>query len=130
MPVPPPLPHLLPQNRRVRHLRGICLRNLTFAPPLEHSLDDADITQSPSRLGAPQQLKHPRSSEQLRPAKVRRRSTLLANASPSTRQKIREEDLNSRACDAFFSLHVPGEESPVYISELGERATVPRLSPP
>jgi len=124
MPVPPPLPHLLPQNRRVRHLRGIHLRNLTFTPPRDQSVDDAEINQSPSRLDTPQQLQYSRSSENLRPEKVRRRSTILANASPLTRQKMREFALDDRACDAFFSLHGGGDQDPLYVSELGERATV------
>ncbi|AEO69848.1 bc45f02b-37b3-40d3-b2ac-ed02082c5d8f [Thermothielavioides terrestris] len=122
----PTRPLLLPQNRKLRHLRGISLRNLTFSRPRGHAIDDAALNKSPAKLeslrDAPQ-LHHALSSEDLRPPAGRRRSTNLANDSPAARQKKLEDVFESRLADAFFSLHVDAEEDPVYISEVAERAT-------
>jgi UV radiation resistance-associated gene protein len=50
--------------------------------------------------------------------RLRRRSTLdWANASPSIRQRRLEEDARARMTDVFFSLHVEGEDDPIYVSE-------------
>ncbi|KAJ6789349.1 hypothetical protein PWT90_11199 [Aphanocladium album] len=49
---PPRRPRLLAQNRKLRHLRGLSLRNLSFAPRaprLLRSADDADIPSGPPR---------------------------------------------------------------------------------
>lgn len=49
---PPRRPRLLAQNRKLRHLRGLSLRNLSFAPPAHilRSADDADIpTRAPRK---------------------------------------------------------------------------------
>ncbi|KAK3938457.1 UV radiation resistance associated protein [Diplogelasinospora grovesii] len=119
-------PLLLPQNRKLRHLRGIYLRNLSFIRPRGHSIDDAALNKTSSKLEALRetpQLHHALSTETLRPPAARRRSTGLANASPVTRQKRIEYTFDSRVADAFFSLHVEDEEEPVYISEVEERAT-------
>ncbi|KAK3341914.1 UV radiation resistance protein and autophagy-related subunit 14-domain-containing protein [Lasiosphaeria hispida] len=119
-------PLLLPQNRKLRHLRGIYLRNLTFTRPRGRTIDDAALNKSPGKLEAlrePPQLHHALSSEALRPA-GRRRSTNLGNASPMIRQKKIENVFDSRLADAFFSLHVEGDDDePIYTSEIAERAT-------
>ena len=126
----PPRPLLLPQNRKLRHLQGLSVRNLSFVRPSGKAADDADLlNKSPSKLDAlreGQALQTSRSSENLvaRPAKGRRRSTTLAGLSPLTRQKKLQLALESRVADSFFSLHCPGDEEPVYISEVVERATV------
>ncbi|KAI0015489.1 putative UV radiation resistance protein [Xylariomycetidae sp. FL0641] len=115
---------MLPQNRRLRHLQGIYLRNLSFAKPQGRAIDDleADLPSNKPHDGRPQ-LHHARSSESLRPrANMRRRSTTLAQASPVTRQKQLEYTVESRAADVFFTLHCQGEEDPVYISEVGDRS--------
>lgn len=124
-------PLLLPQNRRLRHLRGLSLRNLSFARPRGQTIDDAAINMSPSKLETLREtskLHQTHSSEnlqQLRPqAGKRRRSTNLAGASPLTRQKQLEITVEAKVADVFFTLHCQGEEDPVYISEVGERATV------
>ncbi|GAB1309880.1 Autophagy-related protein 14 [Madurella fahalii] len=126
MSVEPTRPLLLPQNRKLRHLRGISLRNLAFSRPRGRTIDDAALNKTPAKLEslrtAPQ-LHHALSSEDLRPLNARRRSTNLANASPVTRQKRFEDVFDSRLTDAFFSLHVDGGEDPIYISEVSERAT-------
>ncbi|KAK6440356.1 hypothetical protein LTR95_003416 [Oleoguttula sp. CCFEE 5521] len=52
-------------------------------------------------------------------AKMRRRSTLeWANASPQKRQEKLENVVADKMADVFFSLHVPGVEEPIYISEV------------
>ncbi|KAK5652316.1 hypothetical protein OQA88_10666 [Cercophora sp. LCS_1] len=124
-------PLLLPQNRKLRHLRGIFLRNLTFTRPRGRTIDDTALNKSPAKLEAlreSHQLQHARSSEALRPPPGRRRSTNLAGASPVTRQKQIENTFDSKLADAFFTLHVEGAEEPVYISEIAERATARCLS--
>lgn len=124
-------PLLLPQNRKLRHLRGIYLRNLSFVRPRGRTIDDAAINKSPGKLETlreTQQLHHALSTENLRRPRERRRSTNLSNASPFTRQKRLELAVENRVADAFFSLHYDGEDDPIYISEVAERATV-RLRP-
>ncbi|KAK0657815.1 putative UV radiation resistance protein [Cercophora newfieldiana] len=119
-------PLLLPQNRKLRHLRGIYLRNLTLARPRGRTIDDAALNKSPGKLEALReapQLQHARSSEALRPLAGRRRSTNLAGATPVTRQKKLEYAFDTKLADTFFSLHVEGEEEPIYTSEIAERAT-------
>ncbi|OTB05168.1 hypothetical protein M426DRAFT_320223 [Hypoxylon sp. CI-4A] len=119
---------MLPQNRRLRHLQGIYLRNLSFIRPQGRAADDleADLPSNKSQAlhDGPPQLHHARSSESLLPTRgsARRRSTTLANVSPVTRQKQLEYTVEGRAADVFFSLHCHEEEEPVYISETGERA--------
>lgn len=124
-----PRPVLLPQNRKIRHLQGIFLRNLTFDRPQGQTTDDSAVKHSPSKaesLRETAQLHHSASSETLRPGAARRRSTNLGNATPFARQRHLEASIDKRVADVFFSLHVEGEgeDEPVYISETGERATV------
>ncbi|RYP55719.1 hypothetical protein DL771_012460 [Monosporascus sp. 5C6A] len=125
---------MLPQNRRLRHLQGIYLRNLSFSVNRGRTIDDLDADLRPNTSNnkqleaqgddAPAPLLHQsQSSESLGPRpKGRRRSTHVANVSPVTRQKQLEYSVESRAADVFFSLHCEGVEYPVYISEVGERA--------
>ena len=120
-------PLLLPHNRKLRHLRGISLRNLTFSRPRGRTIDDAALNKSPSKIESLRdtpQLHHALSSEDLRPPGARRRSTNLANASPVTRQKRFEDLFDNKLADAFFTLHVEDKEEPIYISETADRATV------
>ncbi|KAF1831418.1 UV radiation resistance-associated gene protein [Decorospora gaudefroyi] len=59
---------------------------------------------------------------------LRRRSTTeWANASPLVRQKRLEDISAGRMADTFFSLHVQGQEEPVYISEVAEKAMNPNF---
>ncbi|KAI1445998.1 UV radiation resistance protein and autophagy-related subunit 14-domain-containing protein [Annulohypoxylon stygium] len=125
---------MLPQNRRLRHLQGIYLRNLSFTRPYGRAADDleADLPSSKSQAlhdgpSLPHLLHHAHSSESLintTKANARRRSTTtLAGANPITRQKQLEYTVEGRAADVFFSLHCEGaKEDPLYISEVGERA--------
>lgn len=127
MPPPESRPLLLPQNRKLRHLRGIYLRNLSFVRPRGQTIDDTALNKSSSKLDALRdapQLHHALSSDSLRPKPPRRRSTALAHATPVTRQRMLQFTIDGRAADAFFSLHCDGEDEPVYISETKEHATV------
>jgi UV radiation resistance-associated gene protein len=130
-----PRPLLLPQNRKLRHLQGLYLRNLSFVAPKGRASDDVSLNKSSTKLDAlREEGQHPlhasRSSESLHSARPRsrRRSTTLAGISPVTRQRKLQYMIESRVADAFFSLHADGEEEPVYISEVQERARV-RLGP-
>ncbi|KAL1835413.1 hypothetical protein VTJ49DRAFT_6775 [Mycothermus thermophilus] len=124
-------PLLLPQNRKIRHLRGLALRNLAFSRPRGHSVDDAALNiKSPSKLESlrsPPRLHHALSSENIRPppaaARDRQRSASLAHASATARQRRFEDTFDLRLADAFFSLHVDGEGEPIYVSEVEERGT-------
>lgn len=105
------------------------MRNLTFYRPQGRTADDSAVKHSPGKvetLRETAQLHHSASSEDLsrRPGSARRRSTNLGNATPSVRQRHLEASLDKRVADVFFSLHVEGEEEPVYISEMGDRGTV------
>lgn len=123
-------PLLLPQNRRIRHLRGICLRNLSFdRSPRGRTADDSAVKHSPDKVASLREhagLHHSASTESLRPrpATARRRSTNLGSASPVTRQKRLELTIDSRVADSFFTLHAEDEEEPLYISETVERSVV------
>ncbi|KAF2628322.1 hypothetical protein BU25DRAFT_365918 [Macroventuria anomochaeta] len=162
---PPPRerPWLLPYNRKLRHLQGITIRNLTLTPAPPRcrgkTIDDEAL---PSTLKSPtktlalrgsRSLTHSRSSTDLnsfededrfddgslrkpttptrpvRPTKgMRRRSTLeWANASPLARQKRLEDITAGRMADTFFTLHVEGQDDPVYISEVAEKAMNPNF---
>lgn len=150
----PRRPRLLPQNRKLRHLKGLSLRNLSFAPAHLRTADDAllpAITRSPQRgagVGAGKleplcetaTLQHSRSSENLRkdssvrasssdarrPQRPRRTSFSLsaAHATPTTRQRTLERLVDGAVGDAFFTLHVKDQDEPVYISEVRHRSAV------
>ncbi|KAF1927591.1 UV radiation resistance-associated gene protein [Didymella exigua CBS 183.55] len=149
---PPPRerPWLLPSNRKLRHLQGITIRNLTLslAPGRSRgkTIDDEAL---PSTLKSPTKtlalreskaLTYSRSSSDLksipttptRPARptkaLRRRSTLeWTNASPLTRQKRLEDITAGRMADTFFTLHIEAQTEPVYISEVAEKAMNPNF---
>jgi len=123
----PSRPILLPQNRKLRHLQGIYIRNLTLLRPRGQTIDDAALNKSPQKLEALRepQLHHAQSSGDLRPVKPRRTSTNWVGASPGIRQKKLEDVIDSRMADAFFTLHCAGQEDPIYISEVVEKAMNP-----
>ena len=132
---------LLPHNRKLRHLRGIYLRNLTFPRPRGYSIDDAAInkTSADKRERAlsnhsAKVLQHARSSDNLKtsassaapatdtqPARGRRAT--LSGANSLARQHILEQALDSSTADVFFSLHCEGCADPLYVSEVAEKAT-------
>lgn len=125
-------PLLLPQNRRVRHLKGIYIRNITVSQPKRRSTDDAELNKTTGKLRASQEpaLEHSRSSSDLlRPKQARRRSTAWSNASPAVRQKKLEDVVDGQLVDTFFSLHCDGYDDPIYISEVIEKAMVSTATP-
>lgn len=127
-------PLLLPQNRRLRHLKGIWLRNLTSAKPNGQTIDDATLNKTPEKLEALREaarepvLQQSASSDNLnasiRPRGIRRRSTVWSGPTPGYRQKKLEDVIERGMVDTFFSLHCDGEDEPVYISEVIEKAMV------
>ncbi|PTD01699.1 UV radiation resistance-associated gene protein [Fusarium culmorum] len=138
----PRRPRLVAQNRKLRHLRGIWLRNLSFAPTSLRTADDADLATSTNKLPVLRetgQLHPSRSSESLRkdsvrhdalrPQQKRRTSLSLAHVNPVARQKNLETLFEGSVGDVFYSLHVDGDAEPVYISEVRERATLGKLRP-
>ncbi|KAF5868528.1 putative uv radiation resistance protein [Botrytis fragariae] len=122
-------PLILPQNRKLRHLQGIYVRNLTLSRPRGKTIDDAGLNKSPQKLEAlrrESQLHHAQSSGDLRPsARTRRSSSNWVGASPSIRQKKLEDVRDSRMADSFFTLHCEGQDDPIYISEVVEKAMNP-----
>lgn len=123
----PTRPLLLPQNRRLRHLQGIYIRNITLSRPRGKTIDDAGLNKSPQKLEALRepQLQHSYSSTDLRrrPVGVRRQSSSQwVGASPDYRQKKLESVIDNRMVDTFFSLHVESQEQPLYISEVVNKA--------
>ncbi|CAK7205823.1 hypothetical protein SEUCBS139899_008602 [Sporothrix eucalyptigena] len=127
----PQPPFLLPQNRKLRHLRGIYLRNLTFPQPRKYSIDDSGLDSTSSspekkRASLRKTLQHAHSSDDLRSdinGATRNRSATLSGATALARQHILEEALESSTADAFFSLHAEDVDEPLYVSEVCERAT-------
>lgn len=127
-------PLLFPQNRRLRHLKGIWLRNVTSARPRGQTIDDATLNKTPEKLEALREaarepgLQQSASSDNLntsiRPRGIRRRSTVWAGATPGYRQKKLEDVIEGGMVDTFFTLHCEGEDEPVYISEVVEKAMV------
>ena len=122
-------PLLLPQNRRIRHLQGIYVRNITLHRPRGQTIDDAVLDKTPQKLEALRnpQLPHAQSSSDLRSKanRARRSSSGLAAASPSLRQSSLENVIESRTADTFFTLHSSDQDEPIYISEVVEKATNP-----
>jgi hypothetical protein len=83
---------------------------------------------TPQKLAALREppLQHAHSSGNLRrPAKPRRKSTNWAGASPSFRQKALEDVIDTRMADVFFTLHCEGQQDPIYISEIVDKAMNP-----
>lgn len=130
----PRRPRLLAQNRKLRHLKGLSLRNLSFAPAHLRTADDAALVHSPGKLGVLSEagplLHASRSSDSLRADKrrpkqqPRRTSLSLAHATPTSRQKKLEALVDGSVGDVFFSLHVGRDAGPVYVSEVRERSAV------
>ncbi|KAF4505692.1 hypothetical protein G6O67_007613 [Ophiocordyceps sinensis] len=129
-------PRLLAQNRKLRHLKGLSLRNLSFAPANRCSADDAALPPSPGTLGTLRRsssLQSSRSTDSLRleslrpdkrwrPPQTRKISLNLAQASPASRQKKLEALVNGSLGDVFLSLHVGRDPEPVYVSEMRQRS--------
>ncbi|EHK25438.1 uncharacterized protein TRIVIDRAFT_144063 [Trichoderma virens Gv29-8] len=130
----PRRPRLLPQNRKLRHLKGLSLRNLSFAPVQLRTSDDVALIRSPNKLGALKEagqlhgsrssdnLRHDSRPERSRSQPPRRTSLSTVSTSPAQRQKRLKQLLDDTLGDVFFSLHVGGIDEPVYVSEVRERS--------
>ncbi|KAA8652694.1 hypothetical protein EYZ11_007969 [Aspergillus tanneri] len=143
-------PRLFPSNRRLRHLQGISVRNLSVTPESKargKTIDDEDIPnslQSPSKIlaqDANRLLHQSRSFTDLQftptrhedrtrkeqpPRPTFRRNTLPWNdPNPHTRQIKLGDITRSRMADTWFSIHCDGHETPVYVSEVVKNATNP-----
>lgn len=139
------------QNRRLRHLQGISVRNLALTPLAtrvrDKTIDDDNI---PNNLKTPSKVLSQNETQPLHPSRSftdlkshaskdddtnkespmrpRRRSTLFWNdPNPRTRQVKFEDVINNRMVDSFFSLHCEDLDEPVYISEVVERANNPNF---
>ncbi|KAH0023910.1 hypothetical protein KCU80_g15008, partial [Aureobasidium melanogenum] len=61
-------------------------------------------------------------------AKLRRRSTLEWAASTSQQRQRRLYDVSAqRMADLFYSIHIPNQQDPIYVSEVAERAMNPNF---
>jgi hypothetical protein len=117
-------------------VRGIYLRNLSFMKPRGRAMDDTTLQgRSPGQLEILRergQLTHARSSESLTSLatgsksaqKGRARSGTLTSLGAIERQKGLEASVAAKVADGFLTLHVDGEEDPVYISEVVDRSAV------
>jgi hypothetical protein len=98
----PRRPRLLPQNRKLRHFRGLSLRNLSFAPTHLRTTDDAGIggrspLQKRTKLEALREsgpLHHSRSSGSLRDDATTLR-TSVSEGLPSLLQQANPDSLAS-----------------------------------
>lgn len=114
------------QGRKLRHLNGIALRNVSEKPllrPRGKSNDDASIAgswRSPTQILTIQEeaaLTHSKSSSDLRTtavaaqlnatdtAKGRRRRSMMRIDDPLSIQRLFEEAPSARLPDTFFTLH-------------------------
>ncbi|KAI4715385.1 hypothetical protein E4T48_08430 [Aureobasidium sp. EXF-10727] len=61
-------------------------------------------------------------------AKLRRRSTLEWAASTSQQRQRRLHDVSAqRMADLFYSIHIPNQQDPIYVSEVAEKAMNPNF---
>ncbi|KAH0342334.1 hypothetical protein KCU81_g5803, partial [Aureobasidium melanogenum] len=61
-------------------------------------------------------------------AKLRRRSTLEWAASTSQQRQRRLEDVSAqRMADLFYSIHIPNQQDPIYVSEVAEKSMNPNF---
>ncbi|KAF8460481.1 UV radiation resistance protein and autophagy-related subunit 14-domain-containing protein [Kalaharituber pfeilii] len=147
-------PLLSPWGRKLRHLNGIAIRNISEKPvarPRGRSNDDASIAaswRSPSQILSSKEeaaLTHSKSSSDLHFAAMaqqhaatpsntmkgrRRRSTWLDLDDPLALQKMFEEAPTTRLPDTFFTLHHASlGENPIYISEIVSKSNHPNFRP-
>lgn len=133
----PRRPRLAAQNRKLRHLKGISLRNLCFVPAAaRRAADDGAVDGGARRLGDLREAGRPlhpsRSSDSLgadkrspQPSPPRRTSLGWAHASPASRQRRLEDLVESAVGDVFVSLHAgDGHGAPIHVSKVHPRSAV------
>ena len=95
------------------------------AASIQHSRSFTDLKFAQS----PGQLKYAADNTRAEKAdtkRIRRRSTLpWAGANPTIRQTKLEDITANKMADTWFSLHCPGFEYPIYVSEVVEKAMNP-----
>ncbi|MCJ1250550.1 hypothetical protein MMC30_007778 [Trapelia coarctata] len=139
-------PWILATNRRVRHLHGISVRNISFdktkapekkvydADGIFLGLSDSVSMADPNTAGEAHGDSNDSKNEQLdgsgssRPSvgSMRRRSTLSwGNVAPDVRQKKLEEVTGSRLADVFFTIYDAEGNEVIYVSETVEKTMNP-----
>ncbi|KAI1004235.1 hypothetical protein K3495_g3976 [Podosphaera aphanis] len=117
-------PLLLPQNRKIRHLRGIYLRNLRFNQANDDITSKKRFTEQVSQLHV-SESHHDRSIESLPSSKLPSGSVGEASTISDDHEKRLEEMIESRVADTFFTIHCASQNVPIYISEVVEKSINP-----
>ncbi|POS87758.1 hypothetical protein EPUL_001074 [Erysiphe pulchra] len=121
MTVEPPRPLLLPQNRKIRHVQGIYLRNLTL-PSLVDTIADDGSKKSGTKFRSFQVHKPPlqrsNSFQDNVLQELQKYSTNWEGASASLRQRTLEQVIVNNSADTFVTLHCASQVEPIYISEI------------
>ena len=126
-----------PEKRKVRHLSGVLLRNITLVKRPDTSIDDATLNKTRDKLESikeaeDESLKLSQSSDNLnaaiRPRAGRRRSSSVWSAqSTGSTPKTWEDAIKEGLVDTMFSLHrmdANEGDKPLYISEVIEQSIV------
>ncbi|RKF56286.1 UV radiation resistance-associated gene protein [Erysiphe neolycopersici] len=128
MAVEPPRPLLLPQNRKIRHVQGIYLRNLTL-PPSEDAIADNGSKTSGTKSRSFQDHKPPlqrsKSFQDNVLKELQKDSINWAGASASLHQRTLEQVRVNNSADTFITLHCASQMEPIYISEIIENSINP-----
>ncbi|TQS37964.1 hypothetical protein Golomagni_01540 [Golovinomyces magnicellulatus] len=126
-----PRPLLLPQNRKIRHLHGIYLRNINFnlSRPAGYTTDDVVgnifSSASPSAQIHESSQQDPFTSQvPVSPESLRDNSS-LAFVPPSLNQQKLEEVIDWNVADTFITLHCASQTEPIYISEVVQKSMNP-----
>ncbi|RKF72478.1 UV radiation resistance associated protein [Golovinomyces cichoracearum] len=126
-----PRPLLLPQNRKIRHLRGIYLRNLNLnlSRPAGHTTDDVVGKTFSSALPSAQihesSLQDSFTSQVPSPSELSREDSSLALVPPFLNQQNLEEVIDWNVADTFITLHCASQTGPIYISEVVQKSINP-----
>ncbi|RDA85926.1 hypothetical protein CP532_0825 [Ophiocordyceps camponoti-leonardi (nom. inval.)] len=119
-------PRLVAQNRKLRHLKGISLRNLSLNDPSSSSSASASASASASETATASAsiAAHPPNGAGAHDDILNHSLPLKAGLSPHlpsaavTRHKKLRKLVETSVAQVFFSLHVDEEVEPVYVSEL------------
>lgn len=128
-------PLLLPQNRRIRHLQAIYLRNLSLTLPQDpipshtqsntsHSSTSLAVCLSPHSCNNPQ-LPFSESSHCSSLSKLWRQSASWLGVLASSNEREPEQMIDSNAANLFISLHCASQIEPIYISEIVKNSRNP-----
>ncbi|PHH75217.1 hypothetical protein CDD82_4538 [Ophiocordyceps australis] len=127
----PRRPRLLAHNRRLRHLKGLSLRNLVLGPETDDGM--AGVRPSPSTdnascdrdIAASSIISSNAAAWSHRGSNGKHRTSSLGSSS-ATRSRQLDALVNSSLADVFFSLHAAPaadpDPDPIYVSELIPRS--------